>query len=94
MSDERHKYIEVIGTATAPVETDGTRSDEARREAFQAARRSAEALAAEAGVRLGDVQHIAEIADEGETVLGTLRYRVRFSMEAKMERKGTGFRVD
>lgn len=94
MSDERHRYIEVIGSATAPVETDGTRSEEARREAFQAARRSAEALAAEAGVRLGDVQHIAEIVDEGETVLTTLRYRVRFTMETKMERKGTGFRVD
>lgn len=94
MSDERHKYIEVIGAVTAPVETDGTRSEEARRAAFQAARRSAETLAAEAGVRLGDVQHIAEIVDEGETVLSTLRYRVRFSMEVKAERQGTGFRVE
>lgn len=94
MSDERHKYIEVIGSVTAPVQTDGTQSEEARRAAFQAARRSAETLAAEAGFRLGEVQHIAEIVDEGETVLSTLRYRVRFAVEAKTERKGTGFRVD
>ncbi|HJX30048.1 MAG TPA: hypothetical protein VJ885_19260 [Thermoanaerobaculia bacterium] len=87
MSDERHKYIEVIGVAP-----EGTM--DVQRAAFQAGRQSAERLAEEAGVRLGDVQHIAEIADEEETGRGPLRYRVRFSVEAKVERKGTGFRVD
>lgn len=91
MSDERHKYIEVIGAA--PATSEGATAD-VQRTAFQAARQSAEALADEAGVRLGDVQHIAEIADEEETGRGTLRYRVRFAVEAKVERKGTGFRVD
>ena len=91
MSDERHKYIEVIGAAPAP---SGGATAEVQRTAFQAARQSAEALAAEAGVRLGDVQHIAEIVDDEESGRGALRYRVRFSVEAKTERKGTGFQVD
>lgn len=90
MSDERHKYIEVIGAAPSSVGADA----EVQRTAFQAARQSAEALAAEAGVRLGDVQHIAEIVDEGENGSSSARYRVRFAVEAKTERKGTGFRVD
>lgn len=91
MSDERHKYIEVIGAAPAPSE--GTTA-EVQRTAFQAARQSAEVLAAEAGVRLGDVLHIAEIVEEGENGSSSVRYRVRFAVEAKTERKGTGFRVD
>lgn len=94
MSDERHKFIEVIGTVVVPQDADEARQEEARRSAFQAARRNAEALADEAGVRLGDVVHIAEVAEEGETIRTTVRCRVRFSLEAKTERKGTGFRVE
>jgi len=92
MSDDRLKYIEVIGDA-------GSRAGEDRAEmlraAFQAARRSAEVLAEEAGARITGVQQIAELAPEDDP--GTpdrMRYRVRFGIEPAVSASGrAGFQA-
>lgn len=90
MSDERLRYIEVIGQMQAAAE-DGR--EEPQRAAFQAARRSAEALAEEAGVRITGIQQIAELAAEGEpSKPDGVRYRVRFGIEpAKDASSRAGF---
>lgn len=73
------RYIEVIGD---PPSGSGADPEEAQRAAFQAARRSAETLAEEAGVRITGVQSIAQLADsEDSGKLDRIRYRVRFGIE-------------
>lgn len=93
MSEDRQKYIEVIGEGPSGAEA----------EAFQAARRSAEALAKEAGVKLLGLHQVTEVTEEadegsGETAKGSsrsrLRYRVRFGFEPvspSTSRAGFGF---
>jgi hypothetical protein len=91
MSDDRLRYIEVIGQAP---NTAGDR-EEAQRAAFHAAQRSAEALAEAAGVRITGLQQIAELAEEGETGRpDRLRCRVRFGIEVlKSTDNRAGFSV-
>jgi hypothetical protein len=92
MSEDRLRYIEVIGKDAA---TPGEGREEAQRTAFQAARRSAEVLAEEAGLRLTGVQHIAEIPEDGDSG-GTdrVRYRVRFGIEPARSASGrAGFQA-
>lgn len=90
MSDERLRYIEVIGQGP---DAAGEDREEAQRAAFQAARRSAEALAAEADLRITGIQQIAELPEEGEAGKAErLRYRVRFGIEpAKSASSRAGF---
>jgi Protein of unknown function (DUF541) len=89
MSEERLRFIEVIGHAPAAV---GEALEEAQRAAVQAARRSAETLAEEAGVRVTGLQQIAEIAAEGDSGFTGLRFRVRFGIEpAKSSSSRAGF---
>lgn len=93
MSEDRQRYIEVIGEAAS--------GDEAA--AFQAARRSAEALAKVAGVKLLSLHQVTEVTEDeddgaGETAKGSsrprLRYRVRFGFEpASTETGRAGFQV-
>ena len=92
MSEDRLRYIEVIGKDPA---TPGEGREEAQRAALQAARRSAEVLAEEAGLRLTGVQHIAEIPEDGDPG-GTdrVRYRVRFGIEPARSASGrAGFQA-
>ena len=73
------RFIEVIGEVPG---TAGEDRETAQRAAFQAARRSAELLADEAGLRLTGVQQIAEIPeDEDPGGPGRVRLRVRFGIE-------------
>jgi uncharacterized protein YggE len=90
MSDDRLRYIEVIGQGP---EAAGEGREEAQRAAFQAARRSAEALAAEAELHITGVQQIAEIhEDEDAARPDRVRYRVRFGVEpAQNASKRAGF---
>ncbi|HYU32538.1 MAG TPA: SIMPL domain-containing protein [Thermoanaerobaculia bacterium] len=92
MSDDRLKYIEVIGDGASGAGEDRA---ETLRAAFQAARRNAEVLAEEAGVRITGVQQIAEVASDGEP--GTrdrARYRVRFGIEPAVSASGrAGFQA-
>jgi uncharacterized protein YggE len=92
MSEDRLRYIEVIGGEPG---TPGEVHEEAQRAAFQAARRSAEVLAEEAGLRLTGVQQIAEIPEDGSPGgPGRLRIRVRFGIEPAQSMSGrAGFRV-
>lgn len=94
MSEDRSRYIEVIGVVGDRPEAAGDR-EEPQRAAFQAAQRSAEALAAEAGVRITGVQQIAELAEEGAAGgPDRIRYRVRFGIEpAKSPGSRPGFSV-
>lgn len=79
MSDDRLRYIEVIGAEPGAA---GEGREEAQRAAFQAARRSAEVLADEAGLRLTGVQQVAEVPeDEDPGGPGRVRLRVRFGIE-------------
>lgn len=79
MSDDRLRYIEVIGGDPG---TAGEGREAAQRAAFQAARRSAEVLADEAGLRLTGVQQVAEVPeDEDPGGPGRVRLRVRFGIE-------------
>lgn len=94
MSEDRLKYIEVIGDG--PSASAGSEErEEAQRAAFQTARRRAEALAQEAGVRLTGVQQVAEIFEDGG--LGRtdrVRFRVRFGIEPAETAGGrAGFRA-
>ncbi|HKH49422.1 MAG TPA: hypothetical protein VKM72_32540 [Thermoanaerobaculia bacterium] len=90
MSDERLRYIEVIGQGP---DAAGEGREEAQRAAFQAARRSAETLAVEADLRITGVQQIAELHEEGEAGgPERVRYRVRFGIEpAKSASSRAGF---
>lgn len=90
MSDERLRYIEVIGQGP---DAAGEDREEAQRAAFQAARRSAETLAAEADLRITGVQQIAELHEEGDSGRpDRARYRVRFGIEpAKSASSRAGF---
>lgn len=94
MSEDRLKYIEVIGDGPS-ASAAGEEREEAQRAAFQTARRRAEALAGEAGVRLTGVLQIAEIWEDGG--LGRtdrVRYRVRFGIEPAENVGGrAGFRA-
>lgn len=86
MSEDRLRYIEVIGEGPG---TAGEDREEAQRTAFQAARRSAEVLAEEAGLRLTGVQQIAEISEDGESGgRNSARYRVRFGIEPARSSSG------
>ena len=92
MSDDRLRYIEVLGTGPGLAEED---REEAQRAAFKAARRRAEVLADEAGLRLTGVQQIAEVPDDGAPD-GTdrVRLRVRFGIEPAQHTGGrAGFRA-
>ncbi len=93
MSDERLRYIEVIGGGPGSA---GEAREGARRAAFQAARRSAEVLAEEAGLRLTGVQQIAEIPEDGEPGgLERVRLRVRFGIEPAQSAAGrAGFQAE
>ena len=89
MSDDRLRYIEVIGGGPGAA----GEGHEAQRAAFQAARRSAEVLAEEAGLRLTGVQQIAELPEE-EVRSDRLRLRVRFGIEPAQSRSGlAGFQA-
>jgi hypothetical protein len=92
MSDDRLRYIEVIGGGPG---TAGEGREGAQRAAFQAARRSAEVLAEEAGLRLTGVQQIAEIPEDGETGgPDRVRLRARFGIEPAQSTGGrAGFRA-
>jgi uncharacterized protein YggE len=92
MSDDRLRYIEVIGGGPGSA---GEDRKEAQRAAFQAARRRAEVLAEEAGLRLTGVQQIAEIPEDGEPGrLDRVRFRVRFSIEPAQSTSGrAGFQA-
>lgn len=73
------KFSEVIGEAPG---TAGEDREAAQRAAFQAARRSAEVLAEEAGLRLTGVQQVAEIPANGDPGgPDPLRYSIRFGIE-------------
>jgi uncharacterized protein YggE len=79
MSEDRLRFIEVIGADPA---TASTGREESQRAAFQAARRSAEVLAEEAGLRLTGVQQIAETSEDGDPAgPSRVRLRVRFGIE-------------
>jgi uncharacterized protein YggE len=93
MSEDRLRYIEVI--AEEPFTADAGDSAEAQRAAFQAARRSAEVLAEEAGLRLTSVQQIVEISEDKEPGgPNRVRYRVRFGTEATKSAGGrAGFQA-
>lgn len=93
MSDDRLRYIEVTGGGPC---TAGEDREETQRAAFQAARRSAEVLAEEAGLRLTGVQQIAEIPEEGEPGgPDRVRYRVRFGIEPVQSASGrAGFQAN
>jgi len=90
MSEDRLRYIDVIGDAP---NGSGADAEEAQRAAFQAARRSAETLAEEAGVRITGVQSIAQLAENEEPgSLDRIRYRIRFGIEpAKSSSGRAGF---
>jgi hypothetical protein len=92
MSDDRLRYIEVIGGGPG---TAGEGREETQRAAFQAARRSAEVLAEEAGLRLTTVQQIAQVPDDGETGgPDRVRLRVRFGIEPAQSMSGrAGFQA-
>lgn len=94
MSEDRLKYIEVIGDGPS-ANAAGEEREEAQRAAFQTARRRAEALAEEAGVRLTGVLQVAEIWEDGG--LGRtdrVRFRVRFGIEpAEVTGGRAGFRA-
>lgn len=92
MSDDRLRYVEVIGGGPGAA---GEGREEAQRAAFQAARRSAEVLAEEAGLRLTGVQQIAELPEDGEPGRpDRLRLRVRFGVEPAQSRSGlAGFQA-
>jgi uncharacterized protein YggE len=67
----------------------GEGREEAQRAAFQAARRSAEVLAEEAGLRLTGVQQVAEVPeDECPGEPGRVRLRVRFGIEPAQTTSG------
>ena len=89
MSDDRLRYIEVIGRGP------DTAGEDAQRSAFQAARRNAEVLAEEAGLRLTGVQQIGEIPREGDPGGSErVRLRVRFGVEPAQSRGGrAGFQA-
>lgn len=92
MSDDRLRYIEVLGGGPGSA---GEDREEAQRAAFQAARRSAEALAEEAGLRLTGVQQIAEVPEDGDPG-GPKRVllRVRFGIEPAQNMGGrAGFQA-
>lgn len=73
------RFIEVIGEVPG---TAGEDRETAQRAAFQAARRSAEVLAEEAGLRLTGVQQVAEIPADGDPGgQDRVRYRIRFGIE-------------
>ena len=89
MSDDRLRYIEVMGGGPGAA---GEGREEAQRAAFQAARRSAEVLAEEAGLRLTGVQQVAELPEEDQQ--DRLRLRVRFGVEPAENRSGrAGFQA-
>ena len=90
MSEERLRYIEVVGEGPSG---SGEDLEEAQRAAFQAARRSAETLAEVADLRITGVQSIAQIADGEEPArLDRVRFRVRFGVEpAKSSSSRAGF---
>lgn len=92
MSEDRLKYIEVLGEAPS---ANGEEREEAQRAAFQAARRQAEALAEEAGVRLTGLLQIAEISGDGDFGRSDrVRFRVRFGIEPAQSTGGrAGFRT-
>jgi hypothetical protein len=92
MSEDRLRYIEVTGGGPG---TAGEGREEAQRAALQAARRSAEVLADEAGLRLTVVQQIAEVPDGGETGgPDRVRLRVRFGIEPAQNMSGrAGFQA-
>ena len=92
MSEDRLRYIEVVGGGTGAA---GEGREETQRAAFQAARRSAEVLADEAGLRLTVVQQIAEVPDDVETDgPNRVRLRVRFGIEPAQSMGGqAGFRA-
>ncbi len=86
MSEDRLRYIEVIGDGPSG---SGQELEEAQRAAFQAARRSAETLAEEAGVRLTGVQSIAQLAESEDAArLDRVRYRIRFGIEPAQSSSG------
>lgn len=90
MSDDRLRYIEVIGGGPGSA---GEGHEREQRAAFQTARRSAEILAEEAGLRLTGVQQIAELPEE-EARPGRRRLRVRFGIEPAQSRSGpAGFQA-
>lgn len=93
MSEDRLKYIEVIGEAPFASGTSEER-EEAQRAAFQAARRRAETLAEEAGVRLTSLLQIAEAVADGDFGRSDrVRFRVRFGIEPAQSTSGrAGFR--
>lgn len=79
MSDDRLRYIEVVGGGPGSARED---FEGALQAVFQAARRRAEMLAEEAGLRLTGVQQIAEIPEDGEHGgSDRVRLRVRFGVE-------------
>ena len=79
MSDDRLRYIEVVGERAGST---GEDLEAALQAVFQAARRRAEMLAGEAGLRLTGVQQIAEIPEDGEHGgPDRVRLRVRFGIE-------------
>jgi len=92
MSDDRLRYIEVVGEEPGAA---GEGREDAQRSAFQAARRGAEVLAEEAGLRLTGVQQIAEIPQEGDAgESDRVRLRVRFGIEPAHSTGGrAGFRA-
>lgn len=92
MSDDRLRYIEVVGGGPGSA---GEDREEAPRAAFQAARRRAEVLAEEAGLRLTGVQQIAEAPEDGEPGgPDQVRLRVRFGIEPAQSLGGlAGFRA-
>lgn len=94
MSEDRLRYIEVIAEEPRTAGA-GEDSAEAQRAAFQAARRSAEVLAEEAGLRLTSVQQIVEISEDQEPGgPRRIRYRVRFGTEATQSAGGrAGFQA-
>jgi hypothetical protein len=93
MSEDRLKYIEIIGEAPS-ASAIGEEREEAQRAAFQAARRQAEALAEEAGVRLTGILQIGEISGTGDFGRADrVRFRVRFGIEPAHSPGGrAGFR--
>lgn len=94
MSEDRLRYIEVIAEEPSTADA-GESSAEAQRAAFQTARRSAEVLAEEAGLRLTSVQQIVQISEDQETGGSRrVRYRVRFGTETTKSAGGrAGFQV-
>jgi uncharacterized protein YggE len=89
MSEDRLRYIEVIGQAP---DTAGDR-EEAQQAAFHVAQRSAEALAEAASVRITGLQQIAELPEEEDSGRpARVRCRVRFGIEpAKSAGSRAGF---